>query len=224
MKTYLCIGAGAGIGLATAHRFSREGYRVVLVSRSAADRERMLAGFAAGAVDARIEIADASDPAQLADLFARLRDEELTVVHYNAAAMRYDTEGNLLSTLIDTQSPEQIASDIAVDVTGPLLVLSTVIPSMAARGEGTILLTGGGFGVEPSADFLTLSVGKAAIRSMAQALFEPLKAQGVHIATVRVSTIVASDPGHPDRIAEAFWRLHVQHREAWAWETMYPSA
>jgi NAD(P)-dependent dehydrogenase (short-subunit alcohol dehydrogenase family) len=37
MKTYLCIGAGPGIGLATARRFAREGYRIVLASRTPMD-------------------------------------------------------------------------------------------------------------------------------------------------------------------------------------------
>jgi len=224
MKTYLCIGAGPGIGLATARRFGREGYRIVLVSRSGADRERLLAGFAADGIDARVEIADAGDPAQIASLIERLREEELAVLHYNAAAMRYDEKGALLPNAIDTQSPEEIANDIAIDVTGPLIVLSAIVPAMTARGEGTILLTGGGFGVEPSADFLTLSVGKAAIRSMTQALFAPLREKGVHIATVRVSTIVAADPEHPDGIAQAFWALHIQPASAWTWETIYPHA
>jgi len=222
MKTYLCIGAGPGIGLAAARRFGREGYRVVLVSRSIADRQRLLAGFAAEGVDARFEAADAGDPAQISALIDRLREENLAVVHYNAAAMRYDASGNLLASSIDTQSPQDIAADIATDVTAPLVVLSTLVPAMTARGEGTILLTGGGFAVEPSADFLTLSVGKAAIRSMTQALFEPLRARGVHIATVRVSTVVATDASHPDRIAAAFWALHAQPAGTWTWETVYP--
>jgi NAD(P)-dependent dehydrogenase (short-subunit alcohol dehydrogenase family) len=34
MKTFLNIGSGPGIGLATAERFAAEGYRAILTSRS----------------------------------------------------------------------------------------------------------------------------------------------------------------------------------------------
>lgn len=35
-----------------------------------------------------------------------------------------------------------------------------------SRGEGSVLLTGGGFGVYPIGNFLSLSIGKAPIRAM----------------------------------------------------------
>jgi hypothetical protein len=62
------------------------------------------------------------------------------------------------------------------------------------------------------------------MRTIGEALFEPLKRQGIHIASVRVSTLVASDPGHPRKIADAFWNLHDQATSAWTWETLYPNA
>ncbi|CAN7522197.1 SDR family NAD(P)-dependent oxidoreductase [Rhizobium rhizogenes] len=34
MKTFLSIGSGPGIGLATAKRFAAEGYRIILTSRN----------------------------------------------------------------------------------------------------------------------------------------------------------------------------------------------
>jgi len=42
MKTFLGIGTGAGIGFATAERFAREGFRVVLSARNL-ERTRELA-------------------------------------------------------------------------------------------------------------------------------------------------------------------------------------
>ena len=223
MKTYLCIGAGPGIGLATALHFGRQGYRVVLASRSAARNATLQARFKEEGIEARFESVDSSDPTQVASLIDRLSHENLEVVHYNAAVMHYDASGTLMPSRIDTQDSRDIASDISINVSGALAMLSKIIPAMEARKKGTILLTGGGFGVTPSADFLTLSVGKAAARSMVEALFEPLKARGVHIATVRVSTLVASDPAHPERIAEAFWRLHTQAATEWTWEALYPA-
>jgi hypothetical protein len=59
---------------------------------------------------------------------------------------------------------------------------------------------------------------------MSQALFEPLKAKNIHIASVRVSTLVSSDPKHPESIANEFWKLNAQPRNGWTWETIYPLA
>jgi short-subunit dehydrogenase len=224
MKTYLCIGAGPGIGAATAKRFLREGYRVVLVSRTAAASSELKALFEADAANVTYEAADASDPQQMAALIEKYEGDDLEVVHYNAAVMRYDTSGALIMQGIESETASDIANDIAVNVSSALATVAKVIPIMRARGTGTILLTGGGLAVQPSADLLTLSIGKAAMRTIGEALFEPLKRQGIHIASVRVSTLVASDPGHPRKIADAFWNLHDQATSAWTWETLYPNA
>ena len=42
----------------------------------------------------------------------------------------------------------------------------------------------------PSPDYLSLSIGKAGIRTPALGLFESLGKEGVHIATVTVATFV----------------------------------
>jgi hypothetical protein len=43
------------------------------------------------------------------------------------------------------------------------------------RGSGSILFTGGGFGLQPHPDYLSLSIGKAGIRALAQGIFEPFQ-------------------------------------------------
>jgi short-subunit dehydrogenase len=180
--------------------------------------------FEADAANVTYEAADASDPQQMAALIEKYEGDDLEVVHYNAAVMRYDTSGALIMQGIESETASDIANDIAVNVSSALATVAKVIPIMRARGTGTILLTGGGLAVQPSADLLTLSIGKAAMRTIGEALFEPLKRQGIHIASVRVSTLVASDPGHPRKIADAFWNLHDQATSAWTWETLYPNA
>jgi NAD(P)-dependent dehydrogenase (short-subunit alcohol dehydrogenase family) len=65
MKTYLCIGAGSGISLATAKRFAREGYRIVLVSRSAGDSSGLSKILKHDIADVVYEAADAGDPVQI---------------------------------------------------------------------------------------------------------------------------------------------------------------
>lgn len=224
MQTSLCIGAGTGIGVATAKRFGRERYRVVPVTRSEADNDRLREFLKDDSLDVRFEAVKASDSTQIAALVDKYANDHLDIVHYNAAGMHYDAAGTLVMQGIEKQSPSAIATGIAFNVSSALATPATVIPVMTARQSGTILLTGDGLDVEPSADLLTLSVGKAAMRTMGQALFSPFKEQGVHIATVRVSTLVTSDPAHPAKIADEFWNLHAQERAAWTWQAIYPRA
>jgi NAD(P)-dependent dehydrogenase (short-subunit alcohol dehydrogenase family) len=95
-----------------------------------------------------------------------------------------------------------------------------VAPRMAARGSGSILLTGGM--PAPVAAYTSLSLGKAGLRTLAAVLHEHLGPQGVHVATVTVGGYV--EPGgdyDPDDIAEHYWRLHVQRREDWELEVRH---
>jgi phosphotransacetylase len=59
------------------------------------------------------------------------------------------------------------------------------------------------------------------LRAAAQALFEPMKQRGVHVATVSVSTLVSPGSPQADAVAQAFWALHAQPGGAWTWETVY---
>ena len=86
-----------------------------------------------------------------------------------------------------------------------------------------ILVTGGGFALSPSPEFLTLSVGKAAVRAMTLALFPALKERGVHVATVTVAQLVAPESSAADEVAEAFWQLHSQPPGHWTPEVAFPA-
>ena len=54
-----------------------------------------------------------------------------------------------------------------VNIGGALVAAQAVAPKMSERGLGTILLTGGGFALQPLPDYLSLSIGKAGIRALA---------------------------------------------------------
>lgn len=55
-----------------------------------------------------------------------------------------------------------------------------------------MLLTGGSFGLQPHPDDLSLSIGKAGTRALAQGIFEPFGEKGVHVATVTVAGVVTT--------------------------------
>ena len=48
---------------------------------------------------------------------------------------------------------------------------------------------------------------------------------GVHVAMVTVAGAVAPlGPLDPDEIADVYWRLHTQPRDAWEREVVFPGA
>ena len=92
---------------------------------------------------------------------------------------------------------------------------------MSKRGSGTILLTGGGFALEPNPEYLPLSIGKAGIRALAHGLSDSLKQKGIHIATVTVAAVVNPGSKDADAVAEHFWQLHNQPKGSWTAEVKY---
>ena len=69
-----------------------------------------------------------------------------------------------------------------------------------------ILFTGGGLAMYPTMHAASLSIGKAAIRSLALVLNEELKTEGIHVGTVTIAGQVGSEIQAAD-VAEAFWTM-----------------
>lgn len=214
MKTFLSIGAGPGMGLATAERFAREGFRIVLSARDAGRMRDLAEGLRARGHAVETRTVDAGDPGSVAALVEEVAATfGLDVLHYNAAAMRQ-------ASLAD-QPRDTFNADLAVNIGGALAAVQAAAPGMTGRGAGTILLTGGGFALQPHPDYLSLSIGKAGIRALAQGLFEGFGDAGVHVATVTVAGFVAPGSRDADAVAERFWQLHAEPKGAWTPETAY---
>lgn len=215
MKTFLSIGAGPGIGYATALRFAREGFRVVLSARDEAKTNALTDKLRGAGFQADARRVDATDPSSVASLIADVEAQhgQIDVLHYNAASLR--------KAALAEQPTETFNSDLAVNIGGALVASQAALPAMLKRESGSILLTGGFFGINPNADFLSLSLGKAGIRALALGLFDSAKESGVHVATVTVAAFVEPDSVEAAGIADAFWSLHSQPKAEWSAESTY---
>jgi len=211
-KVFLCIGAGPGIGLATAMKFAQQGFRVVLGARNL-ERLGQLAEEIKNATGNSVEIAqiDAGDFQQFVELKKRIGDVD--ALHFNAAIVH-------AQTLIEA-TYQDIGQDIAVGISGALYALKTFAPAMLARKSGTILLTGGILALHPLPQYLALGVAKAGIRNMTEALFGDFRKNNVHIASVTVAEAVAPHSEESREVAEIFWKLYLQKREEWSWNEDY---
>jgi short-subunit dehydrogenase len=197
--TCLIVGAGGGNGLSIARIFGIKGYKVILAARRAAEIERFAGDLESQGIEASSEVIDAADPQGVRDAVARLGPVEVLV--YNASALTMAQPTSL--------SLAQFAADLNVNVISALAAAQAVAPGMIAARKGTILLTGGGSALHPSAAMASLGVGKAAIRNLAFALAEELQPKGIRVATVTIQGFIKpGTPFDPDKIAPVFWQLH----------------
>jgi len=218
MATSLCtiVGAGPGVSLAVARRFGREGFRIALIARRAEALADYQAELAAAGVESVGFAGDAGDAQSLRGAFEHVASQlgPTAVLVYNVAANAPGTPSTL--------DGEQLVETFRSNVVGALLAAQQVIPQMQSSGSGTILLTGGGLAFTPWPQAAALAVGKAGLRNLAYSLAAELEPLGIHAATVTIAGMVqAGTPFDPDRIADAYWRLHTQPAGQWEQEIIY---
>jgi short-subunit dehydrogenase len=215
MKTFLSIGAGPGMGFATAERFAKEGFEVVLAARSVAKTQELADRLIRNGFKANVRNVDASDPKSVVELVAGVQKQHgsIDVLHYNAASTRKAT--------LSEQPHDSFNGDLAVNIGGALVAAQAVAPKMEEQKSGAILLTGGGFALAPSADYLSISIGKAGIRALAHGLFEPFREKGIHVATVTVFALVSPESKEASSVADRFWHLYSQPKDSWTVEANY---
>jgi len=215
MKTFLSIGIGPGIGFATAERFAREGFRVVLAARNEARVNELVKRLTDKGYEAVGRTVDAANPEAVTALVRGTEADfdGLDVLHYNAARLHQAT--------LQQQAADTFNMDLAVNIGGAMTASQAALNVMAARTTGTILITGGGWGIYPNPDFISVSVGKAGTRALALGLFEPARTVGVHVGTVTVATLVQPESAEAAGIAQAFWELYAQPVSDWTAESVF---
>ncbi|MBT2498552.1 SDR family NAD(P)-dependent oxidoreductase [Agromyces sp. ISL-38] len=211
----IIIGVGPGLGSALARAFAHRGHPVALLGRSQSTLDLYASHLRTTAVPVRGFMADASEPDSLrAGIAAAITDLGAPeVLVYNAAMIRMDTP-------VDGDDEGWIAA-LAVDILGAKIAAETILPALN-DGRGSLLFTGGGAALYPSADYASISVGKAALRAYVLALKAQLEDAPVHVATVTVSGTIGGgeDRFAPDALAEHYIALHAQERENWETEVI----
>jgi len=215
-ETILIVGAGTGLSAAVARRFAREGARVALAAR----RPEKL-GDLAQELGARTYACDVAERVAVDAMMAQVTAELglPDVVMFNPSARVRGPFTGL--------DPEAVREALLVTCYGGYLVCNAVVPGMALRGSGTILLTGASASVKGYAQSASFAMGKFGLRGLAQSLAREFQPQGLHIAHFVIDGGIRSagrpDDGEdslldPDAIAETYFQVARQHRSAWSWE------
>jgi NAD(P)-dependent dehydrogenase (short-subunit alcohol dehydrogenase family) len=125
-KFALITGGTAGIGLACAHLFAREGAAVVITGRDAA---RGAAAAASIDGDARFVQADLADFASVQAL----------VQHAGAVDILVNNAASFPSALTVDQNPESFGRTFDTNVRGTYFLAAGLVPGMVERGQGSII-------------------------------------------------------------------------------------
>jgi NAD(P)-dependent dehydrogenase (short-subunit alcohol dehydrogenase family) len=170
-KVAVVVGAGGGLGRATAVALAAGGLTVVAVDRNEP-------GLSDLPDDIRREVADATDPAAATHLIDRIAAEvgPPDVLVNTIGAFRL---GDALST-----TPETLQLMLDVNL-GPALWLSqAVAPHMRQQGSGVIVHVAARPGLEPTGGMAAYSVSKAALIHLTRILDIELRPHGIRVNAV----------------------------------------
>jgi NAD(P)-dependent dehydrogenase (short-subunit alcohol dehydrogenase family) len=227
------VGAGDFIGAAIARRFAREGYRVHGGRRQGGKLDALRdeigaegGSFTGHSLDARgeeeiiafLDAADASAPLE---------------------ACIFNIGANVNFPLLDTS--ERVFRKVwEMACYAGFLTGREAARRMLAHGGGSIFFTGATASLRGGKGYAAFASAKAGLRAVAQSMARELAPQNVHVAhlvidagvdTAWVRQRIAETRGaeaaeklppdtlmNPASIAEAYWQLHVQPRDAWTHE------
>jgi NAD(P)-dependent dehydrogenase (short-subunit alcohol dehydrogenase family) len=225
----LVVGAGDATGGAVARRFAREGYVACVTRRHADKLEPLIARIQAEGGEAHGFGSDARREEEVVALVERIEREvaPIEVAVFNVGA-------NVRFGITDTTARVyQKVWEMACFA--GFLVGREAARVMLPRGSGTILFTGATASVRGSAGFAAFAGAKHGLRALAQSMARELGPRGIHVAhpiidgaidtefirenfPERYATKEAQGILEPEHIADAYWSLHVQPRDAWTHE------
>ncbi|MBE4734187.1 SDR family NAD(P)-dependent oxidoreductase [Streptomyces caniscabiei] len=206
MTTFALIGAGPGLGLATARRFGAAGHRVALIARNPQRLDDLTAELTRDGIEARGFAADVLDI------------EALTAALYAAGASLGPVEilqyspvprADFMKPVLDTGA-DDLDAPLAFSVKGPVTAVNAVLPGMRELGRGTVLFVNGSSAVRPNPNVAGTSVAFAAESAYARMLHDTLAPQNVHVAQLIVPGAIRPDAEHssPDALARRLYDMH----------------
>ena len=223
------IGAGDATGAAVARRFARAGLTVCVARRTEAALQPLADQIAAQGGRALTFGLDARREDQVVGFFDRVEAEvgPIEVVVFNVG-------GNVRFPILETTAQKYFKVWDMCALAG-FLAGREAARVMLPRGKGTVLFTGATASLRGAAGFSAFSGGKAALRALAQSMARELGPRGLHVAHVVIDGLIDTafarqhfaqrvvDAGpdgilNPEHIAEAYWWLHQQPRDAWTFE------
>lgn len=227
--TAVIMGAGDGLGGAIARRFAREGLIAVPSRRKKMPLGELVAEIEDDGCLAEGIPCDARDEEAVINLFDKVENEigPLEAFVFNTGAQHSDSILDMTAKIY-----RQVWESAAF---AGFLTGREAARRMVDRGRGTIIFTGATASVRGGAGFASFAGAKHALRALAQSMARELGPRGIHVGHIIVDGMIDSDavrnkfpdrtaalPAggmlNPDHIADAYWGMHAQPRDAWTFE------
>lgn len=208
MSVIAIVGAGPGLGMATARRFGREEFKVALISRTKGKVDALAQELSDEGIDARGYAADITIrdtiPAAL-DTAARELGT-IDVLQFSPIPAR-----DYLRPVLET-TPEDLEAATAFSILGSATAIRHLLPGMEKLGRGTVLLVNGGSAVNPNHNYAGTSVAFAGESAYGQMLHEALAETDIHVAQLIVpGAIDGPDPVFASTaLADRLWAIHTE--------------
>lgn len=228
-RSIIVVGAGDALGGAIAKRFAREGFEAVILRRNADQLEPLAEAIRAEGGKAHPFGVDARNEEQMVALFdaVEARIAPIEAVVFNIGA-------NVNFPIGETTSRVFFKVWEMACFSG-FLAGREAAKRMTPRGRGTIIFTGATASVRGGKGFAAFASAKHGLRALSQSMARELGPQGVHVAhtiidgAIDTAWIAENFPAryalkdqdgilNPDHIADAYWMLHTQPRDAWTHE------
>lgn len=228
-KIALIIGAGDATGGAIARRFAREGYVACLTRRSLEKLQPLLQEIRSEGGEAHGFASDARREEQVAELVECIERDigPIEVMVFNIGA-------NVPCSILE-ETPRKYFKIWEMACFSGFLTSQAVAKRMVTRGRGSILFTGATAGLRGAAGFAAFAGAKHGIRALAQSMARELGPLNIHVAHIVVDgaidtafirdnwpeTYALKDQDgilDPEHIADSYWFLHSQPRDAWTFE------
>lgn len=228
-KVVLVIGAGDATGGAIAKRFAREGYTACVTRRSVDKLQPLLDEIRAEGGQAHGFGSDARKEEDVATLVEQI---ESTIGPIEAFV--FNIGANVPCSILE-ETPRKYFKIWEMACFAGFLTAQAVARRMVQRERGTILFTGATAGLRGAAGFAAFAGAKHGIRALAQSMARELGPRNIHVGHVVVDGAIDtafirdSFPEryalkdrdgilNPEHIADNYWHLHAQPRDAWTFE------
>ncbi|AZD03536.1 SDR family oxidoreductase [Pseudomonas chlororaphis] len=228
-KVVLVVGAGDATGGAIAKRFAREGFVVCVTRRSADKLQPLVEAIQQSGGEAHGFACDARKEEEVIALIEQIEREigPIETLVFNIGA-------NVPCSILEETARKYFKIWEMACFSG-FLNAREVAKRMVTRKRGTILFTGATAGLRGAAGFAAFAGAKHGIRALAQSMARELGPLNIHVAHVVVDGAIDTDfirnsfpekyalkdeDGilNPEHIADNYWHLHSQPRDAWTFE------
>lgn len=228
-KIALVVGAGDGTGSAIARRFAREGFTACLTRRQEDKLQPLVAAIRSDGYAAHGFASDARKEEEVIALVETIERD-----HGPIEVFVFNIGANVPSSILEETARKYYKIWELACFSG-FLTAREVAKRMIVRGRGTIIFTGATSSHRARSGGAAFAGAKHALHALAQAMARELGPRNIHVAHVVVDGAIDTEfiktsfpqtyalkeqDGilNPDHIAENYWYLHQQRRDAWSFE------